>query len=303
MFRVRQQIGCREEIIGGLQGRGVTAALLDTGIFPHPDFGNRILGFYDFVNERKEPYDDSGHGTHVAGCLAGDGRLSGGKYKGVAPAVQLVIGKVLNDQGEGDMETMLTGIRWVLSHYMQYRIRILNVSIGLGEEGNKKRIRPLVKALEEAWELGILVVAAAGNSGPGAGTLSPLGESRKVLTVGCHDGNYRGTGVALCETYSGRGVAGEAYRKPDIVAPGTNIISTCSDCRRRGRRYENAYIAKSGTSMAAPVVAGAAALLWEAWPYLTNVELKQRLLYAAEDMREPWNKQGWGMLNVERCFR
>lgn len=302
MFRVRQQIGCTDRVTAMTQGRGVTVALLDTGVLLHPDFQGRVTAFQDFVNHRPEAYDDSGHGTHVAGCLGGSGYLSDGKLRGIAPACNFVIGKVLDRDGDGSMAAMLEAIHWVLESQEKYRIRILNISIGLSNLKEGDRIQQLIDALEEAWKRGILVVAAAGNKGPKPMTISPLGRGKQVLTVGCHDGDYREPGVTPCETYSGRGPSELVLKKPDLVAPGTNIIATSHLCRKRGNHYINAYIAKSGTSMAAPLAAGAAALLLERQPGLSNEEIKWKLLYAAKDLKEPWNKQGWGMLNLSRLF-
>jgi serine protease AprX len=105
MLRVRKQIGCSDELIDSCGTHGITIAMLDTGIFPHPDFDNRIIAFKDFVNEKKMPYDDSGHGTHVAGCMCGSGLLSEGKYKGIAPYSRLVVGRYLTKK---EMELLKT---------------------------------------------------------------------------------------------------------------------------------------------------------------------------------------------------
>ena len=110
MLRVRKQIGCSDELVRSCGNRGVTMAMLDTGIAVHPDFDDRLIAFSDFVNGKREPYDDSGHGTHVAGCMCGSGRLSDGKYKGMAPASRMVVGKVLDYKGDCIIENMANGI-------------------------------------------------------------------------------------------------------------------------------------------------------------------------------------------------
>lgn len=115
MLRVRRQIGCSDELILSCGNRGVSVAMLDTGVAMHPDFDNRIVAFRDFVNEKNFLYDDSGHGTHVAGCICGSGRVSDGKYKGIAPKSQLIVGKVLDYKGDGIIEDMRNGIEWILS--------------------------------------------------------------------------------------------------------------------------------------------------------------------------------------------
>ena len=126
--------------------------------------------------------------------------------------------------------------------------------------------------------------------------------SNKILTVGCHDLEFSKKGIALCETYSGRGPSNYSLKKPDIVAPGTNIISTSYKCHKVNELYTQNYEAKSGTSFATPLVSGAAALLLEKNQGLTAQELKYRLCYSATDLKEPWNKQGWGMLNIKHAL-
>ncbi len=302
MNRVRKQIGCPEA--GGLckMGEGVTAAVLDTGIVPHPDFGGRIVGFLDFLHGRQTVYDDCGHGTHVCGILAGSGLLSKGKFQGIAPGVRLVVGKILDQKGEGLAEHMLAGIAWVLSVQAVYHIRILNISIGVGKLRDETDKNRLMEAVERAWDAGLVVVASAGNGGPAPMSISPIGAAKKAITVGCHDGGYFGARKSLCENYSGRGPSEYAYKKPDIVAPGTDIVSCCHKCRKSYYAYRDSYTKKSGTSMSAPIAAGAAALLFGEKPEYTNEMVKNRMIATADDMHEPWSKQGWGMLNVKRLL-
>ena len=307
MQRVRTQIACPEPDI--CSGKPVTIGFLDTGVARHPDFENRILVFRDFVNKKDSCYDDSGHGTHVCGIAAGDGRLSEGKYRGIAPESLLAIGKVLNEEGDGLADHMIAGLNWFLEIKEQINLRIINISIGLGNLKDRQKKQELIAKVEEAWQRGILVVCAAGNLGPAKGSISPLGASRRVVTVGCHDGNFFGENANRCETYSGRGPSKDAIRKPDLVAPGTEIISCNAHFYyQRKRRYVhtiqavNAYTAKSGTSMATPMVSGAAALLLQKNPGLNTEQIKKKLLYSATDLGEPWTKQGWGMLNIRRAL-
>lgn len=303
MLRVREQVGCSNEVIASCGSRGVTIAVLDTGVAYHPDFDNRIIAFKDFVNGRNEIYDDSGHGTHVAGCLCGSGLLSAGKYRGIAPASNLVVGKVLDENGDGHIESMSAGINWILDKQREYDIRILNISIGMGENSNEERMKSLLALVDEAWKSGLIVVCAAGNMGPEPMTISPLGARKEVITVGCHEGGYFGNRKHLCEDYSGRGPSPYVIKKPDIVAPGTDIISCNARIEKRGRFYKNGYIAKSGTSMATPIVSGGLALLLQKYPFYSNERAKQKLLYTAKDLNEPWNKQGWGMIQIDRLLK
>ena len=192
MLRVRRQVGCTDELVSSCGKRGVTIAMLDTGVAIHPDFDNRIIAFKDFVNEKRNVYDDSGHGTHVAGCLCGSGLLSEGRYRGIAPASRLVVGKVLDYKGDGNVENMAAGLEWVLKNIREYDIRILNISVGMDDGIGKERMEQLVELVDEAWNRGLIVVCAAGNMGPKPMTISPLAARKEVITVGCHEGGYFG---------------------------------------------------------------------------------------------------------------
>lgn len=303
MLRVRTQVGCSDRLIEACGKKGITIAMLDTGAAMHPDFDNRIIAFKDFVNGKKQLYDDSGHGTHVAGCMCASGRLSEGRYKGIAPYSRLVVGKVLDYKGDGVIENMAQGIEWVLDNEKKYDIRILNISVGMSESMQKERMDQLVSLVDKAWERGLIVVCAAGNMGPKPMTISKLGAGKQVITVGCHEGGYFGEKDYLCENYSGRGPSPYVLKKPDIVAPGTDVISCNAFFEQRGRRYRNGYAAKSGTSMATPIISGGMALLLQKYPYYTNEAAKKKLQATAKDLNEPWNKQGWGMIQVDKLLQ
>lgn len=301
MNRVRKQLGCSDLLQSEIATSDITVAVLDTGIGMHPDFGNRVIGFADFVNGKQGRYDDSGHGTHVAGCIGGSGCASGGMYKGMAPMCRLCVGKVLDHKGEGSVEGMYRGLLWVLQNRVRYQIRVLNISVGIGQDGTKERMSELIGLLDAVWDQGIVVVCAAGNNGPEEGTISPLGSSRKVITVGCHEGGYFGNRKDLCENYSSRGSHTMLYRKPDVVAPGTDVVSCDVKCRMGSRgEYQHAYTKKSGTSMATPIVSGAVALYLQKYPYMNNEQVKRKMIYTAKDMGDSWSKQGWGMVDIEK---
>ena len=303
MDRVKKLIHAEEEEVFPYTGSGVTVAILDTGIAMHPDFADRVIGFRDFVGTSRMPYDDCGHGTHVAGCLCGNGACSGGLYAGVAPGCRILSGKVLDDKGDGTISNMAAGIEWVLDSRELYQIKILNISVSMGETDHVRMMQYLVSCLEKVWDAGIFVVVAAGNKGPAAGSISPLGASRKVVTVGCHDGNSFHGRQNSCESYSGRGPTCAELKKPDIVAPGTDIMSCSAGFRQTVRGCRDAYIVKNGTSMSTPLVAGAASLCLQKYPEYSNEQLKRRILWSASDLGESWSKQGWGMLNVARSLR
>ncbi len=260
-------------------GTGIGVAILDTGLYPHIDFGERIRGFQDFLGHRPYPYDDSGHGTHVAGILAGDGTASDRRYQGVAPGCHLVAAKVLDRRGNGRLQDVLRALQWISFNQNLYGIRIINISVGAAAKDSKAAAR-LIKAVEQAWDQGFVVVTAAGNMGPAYGSVTAPGSSKKVITVGASDMLDRISSV------SGAGPTAECVCKPDLVAPGADVIS-CANKR-------NSYAIKSGTSMSTPRVSGAIALLLQKDPFLTNVEVKMLLRESCLDLGYPRNRQGWG---------
>ena len=274
-------------------GRGVTVCVLDTGVGKNGDI-RKITAFKDFVGGSGTPYDDNGHGTHVCGIICGSGAASNGRYRGIAPAVTLIVLKTLNSKGQGISADVLSGMEWVSENRKKYNIRIVNLSIGTsGRDIND----PLVLGAEKLWESGIAVVTAAGNSGPGRGSVSTPGISKKVITVGCCDDNLSsltdyGEGIL---NYSGRGPTRECVVKPDLVAPGSNIVS----CGTGGK----AYRVLSGTSMSTPMISGAAALLLEKHPDLTPNELKLCLKKACKSLDLPPNQQGWGLLDIKTLLK
>lgn len=168
----------------------IGVAVLDTGISPHPDFGQRILAFRDFVNKQTYIYDDGGHGTHVAGCIGGNGKMSRGIYSGMHPGCFLVVGKVLNEKGEGNIGDMVEAIDWILLHREMWNIRIVNISVGMGAQNRNRRMPELLDKIDEAWKEGLVVVCAAGNDGPKPMSISVLGAGKQVITVGCHEGDF-----------------------------------------------------------------------------------------------------------------
>ncbi len=296
MQRVRKIVSCVPDL--ECDGSGVNIAVLDTGFAKHPDMAGAVVGFLDFVGNRSNIYDNNGHGTHVCGILCGNGKAEGGKYRGMAPGAKLLVGKVLDEKGDGSTEAMLKAVDWILQEGNKYNVRIVNISVGMGSLDDKKKERALRESVEELWNRGYIVVCAAGNKGPGNGTISSVGGSNRVITVGCHDGDTCVENPNRCELYSGWGRIESHIIKPDVVAPGTDIYSCNAKYHRIGSTILHPYIAKSGTSMATPVVAGALALLLQQCPDMSNEECKQKLQLTATDMYLPKNVQGWGMLNV-----
>ena len=270
-------------------GKGIGIAILDTGIYPHIDFDNRIRFFLDFLRGRTAPYDDNGHGTHVAGIAAGSGAGCDGKYKGAAPGAHLVVGKILDSRGNGNLRDVLSAFEWIREVHNQLGIRIVTVSIG--SAGIETKNGPaLVEGVEKLWDEGLVVVTAAGNMGPHPGSITAPGCSKKVITVGSSDLLDRYSGI------SGVGPTKECVCKPDLVMPGAKIYSCAPG-------MPPSYVEKKGTSMSTPQVSGAIARLLEKDPYLTNVEVKMLLKEAAVDLGYDRNRQGWGLLDVEKLLR
>ena len=270
-------------------GKGIGACILDTGIYEHIDFTGRIWAFYDFLAFKRRPYDDNGHGTHVAGLVAGDGTASMGKYRGAAPGCGIISLKVLDRYGTGSQDDVLRALRWIRENRQQYRIRVVNISVGTTCNSKRNHAR-LLESVEQLWDEGVVVVTAAGNQGPRPGSITAPGSSKKVITVGSSD---------LLEgrsAISGRGPTAECVCKPDIVAPGNKIMSCVP-----GKPYS--YGVKSGTSMSTPLVTGAIACALEKNPALTNTDIKTMLMNSAEDMGLPQNLQGWGKFNRRKFLK
>lgn len=301
MKRVKQAVGywCPDIVTNRYLGQGVKIAVLDTGITLHPDFDSRIIGFRDFVQNRETIYDDGKHGTHVAGIAAGSGRMSSGMYGGMAPEAEILVGKVLDNVGNGSVEDVLRGIDWLLSIHKKLGLRIVNISVGTQPGIEKEQEQRLLDGVEALWNEGLIVVVSAGNYGPGEGTVAVPGTSRKVITVGALEEPRTvepGSGIKGWN-YSGRGPTESCIIKPDLLAPGTKIWSCNGEYTNR---WQKPYAVKSGTSMATPVVSGAIACLLSKHPDLTNVDIKLKLRESCD--RNEVANQGWGMLRVEKLF-
>ncbi|MDQ7791682.1 MAG: S8 family peptidase [Clostridia bacterium] len=289
------------------RGRGVTVAVLDTGIYAHPELGKRITAFHDVVNKKTSPYDDNGHGTHVAGIIGSSGQSSDGKYTGVAPEVNLVGVKVLDRYGSGKISGVIAGVQWCIEHKRRYGIRVLSMSLGAEASGSPKD-DPLCLAVVKAWNAGVVVCVAAGNRGPNEKTIDSPGNEPVVVTVGATDDrNTVSVSDDTVASYSSRGPTNEGIAKPDVVMPGTNIISLRSpnsdlDKKQQGTRVDRWYTVLSGTSMATPMCSGVVALLLEAEPHLNPDVVKTRLFKATVDLGFDDNAQGAGLVSARKLI-
>lgn len=219
---------------------------------------------------------------------------------GVAPECNIISVKVLDRKGNGNIKDVISGLKWVLENKKKYNIRILNISVGTPAEKELDENSRLVRSVNEVWDSGIIVVVAAGNNGPLPQSIGAPGNSRKVITVGASDdSDLVELDGSQIKDYSSRGPTRECIVKPDIVAPGSNIIS----CNGIKMGKNNMYSVKSGTSMATPMVSGAIALLLSRYPYMSGRDVKVRLKNSAEDLGLPINQQGWGCLNVRKLLR
>ncbi|QWU17938.1 serine protease AprX [Paenibacillus sophorae] len=309
-FAVGLEVGdCDTESVQrekGLTGKGINIAVLDTGVFPHPDLirpANRIIAFKDFINHRQRPYDDNGHGTHVAGDAAGNGWSSKGKYKGSAPEAGIVGVKVLDRNGSGYDSTIIKGIEWCVAHKKRLKLRILSLSLG-GPINSSYKDDPLCQAVEQAVKAGLTVVIAAGNGGPGYGTIESPGNSPSAITVGAVD-DRRTLPQAddRIAWFSSRGPARFGENKPDLIAPGETIISLRSPRSKLDRelpyqRISKHYFVMSGTSMSTPIVSGAAAQLLQSNPSLSPSQVKTLLKKNTFRLKLNTNTAGSGEINV-----
>ncbi len=283
------------------KGKGIGVAVLDTGVSSHPDLvspTNRIIAFKDYIKGRDKPYDDNGHGTHVIGCVAGNGFGSNGKYSGIAPEAGIVAIKTLDKHGSGDSSDVIAAIQWALENSTRYNIKVLNLS--LGSQPESADYSPIDEAVIAAWKSGMTVVCAAGNEGPGEQTISSPGVCPEVITVGALDD--RGTIITKDDRiaeFSSRGPTKQMVAKPDIIAPGVDIISLA----RRHRAGDKLYRSLSGTSMATPIVSGCAALIHEMFPHYNNERVKRLIMSTAKDLNYPAYAQGKGLIDIAAILR
>lgn len=280
----------------GFLGEGIGIAYLDTGLAPHKDFApmdQRVTAFIDLVKGRSHPYDDNGHGTHITGIAASCASYAS-DYLGIAPKSHIISIKVLDAMGNGVQSAFIRGLDWIHRNYRSYDIRVVNISIGTANHHNENASKELLFHVNQLWDDGLVVCIAGGNQGPKPQSISIPGNSPKIITVGSSDDSIKIIGkYQFSSHYSGRGPTTSCIMKPDVVAPGTNILS-CG--------FSNRYTLKSGTSMATPVVSGALALLLEKYPFFTNKEVKMKLRSSCDKLKTPRRHQGWGLINLQKLM-
>ena len=286
------QIGAPAAWSAGLTGEGVRVAVLDTGIdTTHPDLRGKVVAAANFAGSGSTT-DRAGHGTHVASIVAGAGARSGGERKGVAFEASLLNGKVLDDFGFGSESGIIAGMEWAAAQ----RARVVNMSLGGWPTDGSDPMSLAVDRLTARYRT--LFVISAGNSGPGEQTVENPGVSLSALTVGAVD-----VADELAD-FSSRGPRfGDYAMKPDITAPGVDIVAARAAGTALGEPVDQWYTRLSGTSMAAPHVAGAAAILAQRWPAWTPARIKAVLMGTANPHPELGvYAQGGGRLDVAHAI-
>jgi serine protease AprX len=272
----------------GITGKGISVAVLDSGIdATHPDLNYnpstnnpKVVDWIDYINRKKFPYDDYGHGTHIAGIISGTG--ASGIRTGVAPGTNLLVAKIFDQSGSGYQSDAILAFEWAVSN----GARVISFS-----GGEPKHNSSFTIAVDKVVAEGVIPVVAAGNSGPGSNTIYCPGDDINSTTVGATD-----TSDAICP-FSSRGpvdLYGQHYIKPDVSAPGIDITSTVPIW------YGTSYDSMSGTSVAAPHVAGTVALMLEKNPTLKPSEIKYILESTAVHLGsvEKNNDYGSGRINA-----
>ena len=287
-----EQIHAPEAWAAGYKGTGTTVAVLDTGYDPtHPDLQGVVA---DTANFSTNPTvtDGNGHGTHVASIIAGTGAASDGVHGGVAPGTRLLIGKVLDDTGTGEDSQVLAGMQWAVAHHADV------ISMSLGGDAPGQDSDPLSQAVDELSESSTsLFVVAAGNIGSDPGTITSPGSAADALTVGAVDSSD------TLAYFSSRGPRlGDGGLKPDVTAPGVDIVAARAAGTSLGAPVDQYYTALSGTSMATPQVAGEAAILKQEHPDWDGAQLKDAIVESTDRIANatPFDT-GTGRIDVEQA--
>jgi serine protease AprX len=329
------EVDASELHIGGVTGRGVTVAVIDSGMWNNqgplqyaPTGGkSRVIAQYDVILAREQPgyyqsplfetysrniTDLYGHGTHVTSIIASSGVATTGKFQGVAPGVNLVAVRALDSNGMGLYSDVISAVQWVINQRLRYGIRVLNLSLGAPPSGPYWQ-DPLNQAVMAAWASGIVVVAAGGNRGPEPQTIDAPGDVPYVVTVGAVTDNYHPLQPQqyLLASFSSAGPTFEGFVKPDLVGMGGHNLAYAPDNGTLAMEFpqwvDEPYhdFTMSGTSQAAAVVSGVVALMLEVSPGLTPDQVKCRLMSGAHpavnssgDLAYTVFQQGAGLVNA-----
>lgn len=278
-------VGAREAWEAGLKGMGIRVAVVDTGVDnEHITLQGRVVSQADFTGEGKS--DGHGHGTMVAGCIAGQHD----RYCGMAPAALILDAKVLNRRGLGLMSDVMAGVEWAADEGAQ----IINLSLGV--RGPTDGQDPLSRLCNIVSSQGIVVIAAAGNSGPRAQSVGSPAGAKGVIAVGA---THKDDSLAR---FSARGPTADGRSKPDLCAPGVDIIGPRAHGTSMGHPIDEWFTQASGTSFAAPIVAGCIALLLQARSGIAPKDVLKQLAAGCRDLNLDRNAQGAGRLDIARSL-
>ena len=299
----------------GDSGQGITVAVLDSGVNNDPDLvhsSNRILARASFAGPRNpNMLDPGGHGTHIAGIIAGDGTNSAGQFVGMAPRANIVDVQVLDANGNGRLSSILAGLNWVLTNQAAYNIRVVNLSFGAVPQGSYIT-DPVAAGVEIAWRRGLVVIVAAGNGGPSSGTVDTPGIDPYAITIGSTDDQGQlNLAYDLVGWWSAYGTPPNSTAKPDLVAPGRRVVSlyvagsTLSALLPSHVVTANngsTYFRLTGTSMSTAVASGAVALMLQHQPGLTPDQVKKILMsttqaFGQSEPAPPAGSFGTGLVN------
>ncbi len=305
----------------GVDGRGVTVAVLDTGFTKVAGLdrtnanNNRVLAEFDAIqNEEGWVEDGYGHGSHVTGIIMDSTKAADGSRAGIAPNARLVAVKAFGDDGSATYLDVLTGMNWLLENREKYDIRVLNLSFSATPSSHYWE-DPVNQAVMKLWQAGIVVVAAAGNDGPVAMTVGVPGNTPYVITVGAVTDNYTlDASDDRLASFSSAGPTYEGFVKPDVVAPGGHVVGLMKRSWARIAaehpefQVNDNYFAMSGTSQATAVVSGVVALMLQAKPWLTPDDVKCQLMASANAAVDGSGQlafaifqQGAGLVNAHRA--
>lgn len=296
MYRVKKQIGYFDcELPTKFHEIGV--GIIDSGITPHIDLSDCRIYQKNIIKNNIKVYDPYGHGTHVAGIIAGNGINSDKKYAGLAPGVNLYCAKILDQSGNGNLRDLIEALLWLLKINERNQLRIINISIGISNKSSvfsrnyQAKMKEVYRLFEECYKKNIALIISTGNFGPKTGSISSVSDCPNVICVGCHDGEFKIKNKKMCFEYSGAGPGDMNGCNPDIVAPGTDIISCKND--------KTGYTKKSGSSMATAIVSGAACLFYAKYPSATVSDFYYKLTHTARKLNCPRQRCGYGMLDLK----
>jgi len=300
--KAKGQMGVNISRKFNLTGRDVGIGIIDTGLYPHSDILNdrlRSVYFEDLIKGYKKPYDDSGHGTFIAGCIGAKG-----PYEGIAPDANICMIKAFNQAGKGYMSDIIKAVEILVSIKDTYNLKILCLPFEFPYFTDVK-INPLKNIIKKCVLNNITVMVPSGNYGPNRSSIFFPGNMDEVITVAgcCIDEKTEELRVS---SFSGRGSGDKGLKKPDICAPSANITSLLSDITYipsfKQVDVKNNYAAFSGTSAACALAAGFAALVLEKNPKLSSADLKAILILACKSIGEDKYSQGNGLLSLDKIL-